>query len=355
MSATPLRAASEPAPITLEPLSAADRVAWDRFVENCPEASFFHRAGWAELVQEVYGHKAHYWMARSAGEIVGVLPMVHMHSWLSGNALVSVPFCVQGGIAATDDRAAALLAGMAETLGRDLGAGFVELRGSAAGQAGWIAKADRYAGFRRRISPDHEANLKAIPRKKRADVRKGIAGGLRVEITRDVAAFYRIYAESVHRLGTPVFPRRWFERLRDIFSDSVEISLVHGPNGPVAALMSFYFRDTVLPYYGGALDAARALHAYDHMYWSLMCRAAERGVRIFDFGRSKVGTGAYDYKTFWGFEPEPLRYQFRLLHRATVPDVNPLNPKYRRFVELWKRLPLPVANLIGPRLARHLG
>ena len=91
------------------------------------------------------------------------------------------------------------------------------------------------------------------------------------------------------------------------------------------------------------------------MYWDVMCRAAERGCQVFDYGRSKEGTGSYSFKKNWGFEPEPLNYEFFLVRGKDIPDVNPLNPKYQMFIRLWQRLPLPVSQLIGPWLSRSLG
>src|SRR5678816_1816080 len=110
--------------------------------------------------------------------------------------------------------------------------------------------------------------------------------------------------------------------------------------------MSFYFRDEVLPYYGGGTAASRSVAGNDFLYWDLMRRAAERGVRVFDFGRSKRETGSFHFKRHWGFEPEPLFYEVRLIRSTSVPDVNPLNPKYRLFIEAWKRLPLAVSNVV---------
>jgi lipid II:glycine glycyltransferase (peptidoglycan interpeptide bridge formation enzyme) len=110
-----------------------------------------------------------------------------------------------------------------------------------------------------------------------------------------------------------------------------------------------------LPYYGGSRPMARSTYGNDYMYWELMCRAAGRGIRVFDYGRSKIGTGAYSFKKNWGFEPEPLHYQYFLVGDKEMPNVNPNNPKYKYFIEAWKRLPLPLANAIGPLLARHLG
>jgi FemAB-related protein (PEP-CTERM system-associated) len=342
-------------PLTVARLDAADEPAWDSFVAAHPRGTFFHRAGWRRVIGRAYGHAAPFLLARRGGEIRGVLPLVHLRSRLFGDALISTGFCVYGGVLALDGVATGALAGAAAELGRELGVGYVELRSEAAEVPGWHVKADVYATFRRTLPEDEAENLKAVPRKKRADVRKSLASGLTVQTDAEPAAFWRVYAESVHNLGTPVFPLRLVEAVRGEFGEAVEISLVRDRERPLAALVSFYFKDQVLPYYGGAVPAARPVHAYDFMYWSLMRRAIGRGARVFDFGRSKIGTGAYDYKRFWGFEPQPLHYQYRLVRAREVPDINPLNPKYRLQVEAWRRLPLPVANRLGPWLARHLG
>jgi FemAB-related protein (PEP-CTERM system-associated) len=120
-------------------------------------------------------------------------------------------------------------------------------------------------------------------------------------------------------------------------------------------VLSFYFRDEVLPYYAGDAIAARDLAANDFKYWELMRRACERGCRVFDYGRSKRETGSFDFKKNWGFEPTPLSYEYRLLKRDRVPQNNPLNPKYATLIALWRRLPRPLANWLGPMIARNLG
>jgi FemAB-related protein (PEP-CTERM system-associated) len=328
---------------------------WDAFVDAHPEATLFHRAGWRRVVRRTYRHPCPYLVARDGDDVRGVLPLVEVASPLFGRALISTGFFVYGGILAADDAARTALADAAMRLGADRRADFVELRSERPELAGWATKRDVYATFRRTIEADEAACLKAIPRKKRADVRKSLQADLATEVGVAPALFHRIYAESVRNLGTPVFPLRFVEAIRHEFRDRVELSLVRRGDTPLAALLSLYDRDTVLPYYGGAVPAARPVHAYDHLYWSLMRRAAAEGVRRFDFGRSKVGTGAYDYKRFWGFEPTPLHYQYHLVRAADVPDVNPLNPKYRLLVRTWQRLPLAVANRLGPLLARQLG
>jgi len=195
----------------------------------------------------------------------------------------------------------------------------------------------------------------AIPRKQRAMVRKGIKAELESTLDDGVDRLHAIYAESVRNLGTPVFSKHWFHALREVFGEDCDVLTVTAAGAPVASVMNFYFRDEVLPYYGGGTAEARDLAANDFMYWEVMSRAALRGCRLFDFGRGKIGTGSFSFKKNWGFEPEPLRYAYRLRAGASIPDINPLNLKYRLFIGAWKRLPLPVANALGPWIVRGLG
>ena len=275
-------------------LGDGEEPAWDAFVGDSADATFFHLSGWRRVMRDGLRRHTHYRVARRGQEIVGVLPLVHVRSPLFGSSLVSMGFCVYGGIVARDAEAMQALARDAVALGERLGVGHVELRHRLAQPVGWIEKSDLYATFRRPLLADEDGNLRAVPRKKRADVRKSLANSLRVDLSGDVDGFYRLYAYSLHNLGTPVWSKRYFQAIQATFPDATEISIVHGPEGPVAGLLAFYFKDQVLPYYGGAVPAARPLHAYDHMYWTLMCRAARRGQRLFDFGRSKRGTGAFE-------------------------------------------------------------
>jgi FemAB-related protein (PEP-CTERM system-associated) len=220
---------------------------------------------------------------------------------------------------------------------------------------GWTERPDLYVTFRKAIEADHERNMKAIPRKQRAMVRKGIQNGLTSMASRDSDGLHGIYAESVRNLGTPVFSRRYFRILMDVFGDDVDVVTILDKDVPIASVMNFYFRDEVLPYYGGGTSLARGRAGNDFLYWETMRRGADRGCRLFDFGRSKIGTGSFSFKHNWGFEPAKLHYRFRLKQGESIPDHNPLNPRYRMFIAAWKRLPLPVANAIGPFIVRGLG
>ena len=340
--------------IQIRALSNGDASRWDAFVEGHPEATFFHLSGWRRILGDVLGHRTHYLYAERDGELAGVLPLAQVKSLLFGNALVSTPFCVYGGIVAVDDEARRALEDAACALAERLGVGHLEMRNLTRRREDWKHK-DLYVTFRKPIAGDPDENLKAIPRKQRAMVRKGIQAGLGYEVDTGIDRFYQAYSESVRNLGTPVLPKRYYASLLEVFGDRADILTVTREGRLVASVLSFYFRDQVLPYYGGGTDEARAVKGNDYMYWALMSHAVERGARVFDYGRSKEGTGSYSFKKNWGFEPEPLGYEYYLVKSRDVPDVNPLNPKYQLFIKAWQRLPLGVAQRLGPMLARSLG
>jgi FemAB-related protein (PEP-CTERM system-associated) len=346
--------------VNIRILDTASEVAWDRFVTGMRGGTFFHRAGWAKVIEAAFGHATHYSFTERDGAITGVLPLGRVKTLLFGDTLISTPFCVYGGPLAADAESEAALIAHAEALLVRTGASALEFRqlGPAEHTAStdWIERPELYVTFRKSIERDHERNMKAIPRKQRAMVRKGIKNGLVSVADRgSVDGLHRIYAESVRNLGTPVFSRRYFRILMDVFGDAADIVTVMDQGTPIASVMNFYFRHEVLPYYGGGSAAARGRAGNDFLYWETMRRAADRGCTLFDFGRSKIGTGSFLFKHNWGFAPEKLHYRFRLKPGTSVPDHNPLNPKYRLFIAAWKRLPLPVANMVGPFIVRGIG
>ena len=219
---------------------------------------------------------------------------------------------------------------------------------------GWRREEGIYAGFLRDLPGGDEAILQSIPRKQRAEVRRSLALGLELSHGRDRRALddhYRVYSESVRNLGTPVFPQSLFEAMARSWGEDCDILTIRSGGKPVASVFSLYFKGVVHPYWGGGTREARTLRANDLLYYALMRHSAGRGCTGFDFGRSKTGTGAYRFKKNWGFTPRPLTYASRGAHR----DLNPSSPRYRLQTAAWRRLPLPVANRLGPLIARGLG
>lgn len=328
---------------------------WNDFVFSCPEATFFHRAEWQQIIHDVFRHPTYFLYTEKAGEIVGVLPLAHVNSRLFGNSLVSLPFAVYGGVASNNPEAIAGLEAEAQKLALQLGVDHLEFRNVAAKHTEWPTQ-DLYVTFRKEILPEIEANMLAIPRKQRAMVRKGIKNGLKSEVDRNTDRFFSVFADNVHRHGTPALPKCYFDTLLEVFGCDCEILTVTTSEGKLlSSVLSFYFRDEVLPYYAGDDETARDLAANDFKYWELMRRSCERGLRVFDYGRSKIGTGPYSFKKNWGFEPQPLHYEYCLYKRDSIPQNNPNNAKYKLFIEAWKRMPIGVANWLGPHIVRNLG
>ncbi len=327
---------------------------WDEFVQGAEDGTFFHLSGWMRVLKEAFSHPTHYLYAERDGQICGVLPLAHVKSFLFGNSLISTPFCVYGGVVSTDETTRVALTEHACMLAKQLQVDYLELRNRSAQNPGWPTK-DLYVTFRKNIADNDEDNLKAIPRKQRAMVRKGIKAGLQSHASTDIEHLYECYTESVRNLGTPVFSRRYLEVLLDVFGAHTEILSVTHEDKPVAAVLSFFFRDEVLPYYGGGKASARNLKGNDFMYWAVMTRAVAQGKAVFDYGRSKLDTGSYRFKKHWGFEPQTMAYEYFLVNADAMPNLSPTNPKYRLFIGLWQRMPVALANRIGPWVARYLG
>lgn len=341
--------------LVVKTLDPHDLVRWDAYVQGAEQATFFHRAGWKTVLERAFGHETYFLYVEDAGSIVGILPLAQVKSVLFGNSLSSLPFCVYGGIVADSEEASAALRQEASCLADRLKVGALELRNNAPSTTDWPVK-ELYFTFRKAIEADDESNLMAIPNRQRAMIRKGIKEGLQSDFDDGTERLYRVYSESVRNLGTPVFSAKYLRILRDVFGDDCSVLMITHNGQDVAGVMNFYFRNEVLPYYGGSTAIARTIKGVNHfMYWELMRRSQERGCRLFDFGRSKAGTGPYSFKKNFGFEPQPLPYEYHLVQSQGVPDVNPSNPKYRLLIDTWAKLPLPVANFIGPFLARSLG
>lgn len=344
-----------------DPHERARLTAW---IDAHPAATAFHRLAWGEAVASATGHELLALVAEdAAGTLTGYLPLHVVHSPLFGRAVVSAGFAVDGGILADDQATAAALAEAAWLQCERHSAPTLELRGGVLPQdPRWTIKSDAHAGFVADLVADgpdaDQKQLEWVPRKQRAEVRKGLANNLTVRTgtsALDRQQHYAVYAESVRNLGTPVFPRALFDAVLDAFGDDADILTVLHDGVPVASVLSLYHRGAVMPYWGGGVWAARGLRANDVMYYALMNHARARGCTRFDFGRSKVDSGAFAFKKNWGFPPQPLSYAVRNADGLPPRDVNPLSPKYRLQIALWQRLPLGIANRLGPWIANGLG
>lgn len=338
---------------------AATRARIDGYVRAHPQATPFHLTGWNVAVARGCGQTAHCLAAEQAdGAIAGMLPLTEIRSPLFGKALVSAGFAVGGGVLARREAVAEALATAAWRLAEELGCPSLELRGGPAPGEGWIVDDSTYLGFSRDLAADDDAQLLAIPRKQRAEVRKSLDADLEVTVgstPRDLAEHHAVFSESVRNLGTPVFPAGLFRAVAAELGGDCDVMTVRHDDTPHASVFSLYLNGTVYPFWGGGTRAARALRANDRLYFELMRHARGRGCTRFDFGRSKAGTGVAAFKKNWGFEGVPLCYARRIAEGASPRDMNPMSPRYRLQVAAWKRLPLWLANRMGPVIAKGLG
>jgi len=317
--------------------------------------SVFHRPAWLQAVERGTGQRALGLVAEKGGALVGWLPLSEIHSPVFGRMLASSGFAVAGGPLAEETHVAHDLCRAAEELAARRSCPTIELRGGTA-PPDWPTRDDSHCGFVAPLAPDDEAQLLAIPRKQRAEVRKGLANDLQVAVgtgAAERAAHYAVYAESVRNLGTPVFQRALFDAVLDHLD--ADILTVSDCGEPLASVLTLYHGGAALPYWGGGTARARALRANDRMYFELMRHARARGCARFDFGRSKTGSGAWHFKRNWGFEPVPLRYATWTAPGSPERDADPRSARHSARIALWQRLPLAVANRIGPPIARGLG
>lgn len=328
---------------------------WRSYVAKHPHATLFHELAWRDLLSSAFKHRMHYVLAEHRGAVVGVLPLVEVRSMFFGRSLVSVPFGVYGGILADDVDAATRLADHGRALGALCNAGYVELR--QLHHPGLdLPGSDLYVTFLGDIPQGREACLERIPRKARAEVRKALKrDDLTIDLhSRDITEFHRLFGVNKRKLGSPIFPESLFWRVQEHLKDDCFILRVRRGGETVAAVLSFIHRKTIMPYYSGATETAQEVSANNLMYFALMEEAGRRGLEIFDFGRSRRDTGSYAFKRNQGFEPTSLPYQYLLAPGATVPSVNPDNPKYNLARELFRRLPSPMAAKLGSFVSKRM-
>jgi FemAB-related protein (PEP-CTERM system-associated) len=336
--------------------SDPDQEAWDEYVVAHPKGTAYHLWRWREIVSSVHRHSPKFLIAHQDGRLCGLMPLFHNKSFLFGNNLVSTSFCPYGGPISDSAEAEAALIDYGIALKSQLGASAFELKRLHRSEYQPEARfQDINVTFRKTISANDEENLNAIPRKQRAMIRKGIKNELSSELS-DVETFYAMFSDNIHRHGTPATPIAFFRAIKASFGDDCEVMAIKSKSGRVvSAVFTIYFRDEVLPIFAGDLPEARDCAANDFKYWEVMRHAVSRGCKVFDFGRSKIGTGAFSFKSNWGFEPTQLYYEYPGLGDSPMPANNILNPKYQLMIKTWKRLPRGLVNWLGPIVVRGLG
>jgi FemAB-related protein (PEP-CTERM system-associated) len=326
---------------------------WDAVVAGIPESSFCHLAGWRDIMTDVLGHDTCFAVAQDrAGEWRGVLPLVQVRSPLLGHYLVSMPFLNAGGPIGSP-AAVAALADHAAALARRLGVDLLELRTRVPVPSS-LEVSQRKITVRLQLPPSTEELWTAFPSKLRSQIRRAEKEGLEARFGPDQReAFYEVFARNMRDLGTPVLPGALFERIAATFPDRVVFGAVYHGEQPLAAASGFVWRDEFEMTWASALREHRRLAANMLLYWSFMQQMILRGVRVFDFGRCTPGARTHQFKRQWGGADVPLPWLQWSSRQLTAPPT-PDRPMYRFAAAVWRRLPLAVANRVGPVIARRL-
>jgi FemAB-related protein (PEP-CTERM system-associated) len=335
----------------------SDSESWDAFVRLHPHGSTFHLMAWQRLIHNTFGHEPRHIVATdSNGQVVGVLPLFLVRSLLFGRLLVSTPHATYGGILASSDTVAQNLFQRAHEMAKELNVEFLELRNFRnALPNDCLHQKDLYVTFRQELHPDPEVSFLKIPRKKRYRIREGINHGLEFRVDEiSNPEFFDLYSRNVRRLGTPVFPKSLFEEGRREFGSDCKIFSVHWKGMLVAAVWALFYKDEFMSFFAASLKEYGHLSLNNFMYWMLIKYGCENGFKTFDFGRSKKGTGACEFKEHWGMTRTDLQYQYALVRRKSMPDTSPLNPKFSLGIQAWQKLPLSVTRTLGPIISKHL-
>ncbi len=341
----------------VRPARGADRARWNGFVERTPEASVYHRWEWGELFEEVYGVGFRPLVAMRDGQVVGVLPLVRMGLPGRRAQLVSVPYFGHGGALAADGATYRALFAAAESLRAEEGASRVEMRHAhpVVATEGMGLRTDKVL-MRRDLPGTVDALLKSVGPKVRADVRRPEKEGMTVEVGDGalVPEFHAVYAAVMRDLGSPCHSARLFARAAEVFRDRAFVVVVRYQGHPVGGGFLVGMNGTLEIPCAGSLHHLARLRGNMLLYSTVLGEAIRRGYTTFSFGRSSADSGTFTFKKNWGATASPLPYHYLLGPGEEVPTMRPDNPRYARVIAAWQRLPLAVANTLGPRIVRWL-
>jgi FemAB-related protein (PEP-CTERM system-associated) len=330
---------------------------WDDFVKRMPEATAYHQSGWRAVIEKSFGHQTCYWLAEARGEIAGILPAVQMKSRLFGHFFASLPFFNYGGVCSADGDARRGLIETAIRTATDAGGRFLELRHTSPAKFHVPLKVKQNKVSMRIDLPSSPDDLwKGFPSKLRSQIRRPEKDGMtgRVGGEEELQAFYRVFSTNMRDLGTPVYSKGFFRNILAAFPGSTWIATVYRSGEPVASGFLIGFRDTLEIPWASSLRRYNAMSANMLLYWTVLKFACESGFRTFDFGRSTRGSGTCRFKEQWGAGPFPLHWYYWTRGGESLPEMNPENPRYRKAIALWKRLPVAVTRWIGPAIVRNL-
>lgn len=336
-------------------LCEGDESAWDEYVQHSQAASPYHLSSWKRVIERTYGYPTHYFMVKEGGRIEGVLPLFELKSRILGHSLTTPP----GGLCAENEEAAVSLIERAKELTRKVDAKYLALRDSQKEWNAGLVSDCKHCTMIRDLPAQADALWKSLDGKLRRHIRIALNSDLQVSIGGEeyLDDFYALLSTFLRDKGTPVFARAFLRNVAEELGDRLLISCLRWQGQLIGAYGTFLLGDTIFGAWGGSLRKYFDRRPNHMLYWHFMQYACKHGFRRIDLGRSRMGSGHYEFKKGWGAGPLPLYQQYYLngisqppaLVRSTEGDA-----KYRLLVSLWKRLPLAVTKALGPQLRKRV-
>jgi serine/alanine adding enzyme len=344
-----------------------DRQLWDDYVIAHPKATCYQLTAWKRAVARAYGRQPYYFIAWSMSaenscapgqrKIVGVLPLFHLKNFLFGNNLVSLPFCDYGGVLADDEDVVRALVQTSTELSRQLNNATVEFRNiERVGSAGLITSSPKVRMVLE-LQGDSEKLWKSFGPKLRSQIRKPEKEGLISKLggVELLDEFYKVFSFNMRDLGSPVHSKFLVRAVVEEFGESSKLQVVYKSKMPIGAGLILSFRDTIFIPWASTVRQFNPLNPNMMLYWNFLRYAADNNFLKFDFGRSSPEEGTYKFKEQWGAKPSPLYWQYASTKATRQASVHPLaKQKYSSLVSVWKKLPLPLANMMGPYIRKHI-
>ena len=330
-----------------------DEKAWNDYVLNHSDSTFYHQIGWKNVVEKSYGHKPYYYLAKEDGEIKGVLPLFFMKSLLFGKKLVSLPFAPYGG-AIGDKNSVKILIEYAIELAKDLGVDYLEMRNST--NSSNLVTNSLYATSILLLDQDPKIVWEErLTRNKRKNISKSQKRDLSVNFTREIKEFYEIFAINMRDLGSPIHSEAFFNNILEQFPESAKVQVVSLNSKPIYVAFYIFYKNTIINSWSSSLDEYRNYYPTDFGIWTAIEYGCQNNYKYYDFGRSQQGSANMEFKERWGAEAKNLEYQYFLHKASKIPDNTSSNHNRQSFAKMWKLLPLKITSSLGPMFRKEIG
>jgi FemAB-related protein (PEP-CTERM system-associated) len=328
---------------------------WLDYLQSNPAADICQHPAWGHVFAETFGFDSALIVHRTEGRIGGGLPLILFDQRITGKAMVSMPFLNYGGILGDNDTIRGKILNIARSILEKTSTDYMELRhtGQGIGEHADQTVQNRFT-FRLDINRPTEDLFKDLKKQLRTRLRKAAKQGMEFYQGQErLDHFYNLFATAMTEHGTPVMPKRFFASILKYLSEYAEMMIAYKDSQPIGGKLVLKFKNRATMTWGCYPNRHKHYLANYYLTWELIQQLAQGPIQLLDFGRSARESGGYTYKANWGATILPIFVDYIAPDASKIPYLKPENIKFRAAVSIWKKMPLGIAKLIGPRLARY--